>query len=265
MDIGRTVELIRAKQPLIHHITNWVTIYDCANITRSLGALPIMSHAPEEVADMTAISQALVLNIGTLTLELVHSMKLSGKKANQIGIPIVLDAVGAGATVLRTRQTREILSEVNVPILKGNSGEIATIAGISAEVKGVESISVEGDIREIARDLAKNQKATVVVTGKEDLVTDGDRIFVVKNGHELMGRVVGTGCMAASVIASFAAVSVDTTTAAAEALAFYGIAGESAAQKAGGPGTFIDFFIDAIHNIGNESLKNREKVDIYEG
>jgi len=264
LNVNETLARIRTQKPLVHHITNWVTIYDCAQITRCSGALPVMAHAPEEAADMTAIAGALVLNIGTLTTELVRSMIASGRTAAGRGTPVVLDAVGAGATPMRTSKCMEILEAVDVSILKGNSGEIATLAGVSAEVKGVESVSVEGEIEPIARDLARRSSSTVVVTGKEDIVTDGARTFVIGNGHELMGRVVGTGCMISSVIAAFAAVSRDLTLAAAEAVLFYDIAGELAAERAGGPASFKSLFFDVLDRLEGEVLNERQKVRIHE-
>jgi hydroxyethylthiazole kinase len=260
MDFIKDLQKITEHKPLIHHITNWVTIYDCANITRAVGALPIMSHAPEEVAEMTALSSALVLNIGTLTSELVDSMKIAGKKANELNRPVVLDAVGAGATKMRTQKTKELLSDLSISVIKGNAGEVATIAGIAAEVKGVESISVAGDIVEIARGCAQNEKSIVVVTGQEDIVTDGQRTFLIRNGHELMGKVVGTGCMLASILGAFAAVATDLTQAAANAVLFYDIAGELAAELSQGPGTFREHFIDQIYQLRHSSYPERQKV-----
>ena len=264
LDPEDTLTRIRARKPLVHHITNWVTIYDCALITRAVGALPVMAHAVEEAADMTSIAAALVLNIGTLTSELVQSMILSGRAAVDKGLPIVLDAVGAGATPMRTYKSKEILDAVRVSILKGNQGEIATLAGISAEVKGVESISIQGKIEEIAIDLAQRRSATVVVTGAEDIITDGRRLWAIRNGHELMGQVVGTGCMISSVIAAFAAVSDDITRAAAEAVLYYDIAGELCARRAGGPGSFRHLFFDQIRNTDPEEIRARQQVRFHE-
>jgi len=256
IDAYSVLETVREKKPLVHHMTNWVTIYDCANVTRTVGALPVMAHAPEEVAQMTGIASALVLNIGTLTKDFIDAMIIAGKVANQKGIPIVLDAVGAGATDLRTEEAKRLLKELKINIIKGNAGEIAVLAGVEAEVKGVESISVSGDPIEIAASLAKAAKATIVITGKVDIVSDGEKTYKINNGHELMGKVVGTGCMAASVIGSFAAVEKDHTKAAAAALACFGIAGEIASKDAKGPGTFKEAFFDALYNLSAEDLSN---------
>ncbi|MFH1008186.1 MAG: hydroxyethylthiazole kinase [Candidatus Latescibacterota bacterium] len=257
----QTLERIRKERPLVHHITNWVTITDCAHITRCTGALPVMAHAKEEVAQMTGIAQALVLNIGTLSPELVEAMILAGKRANQKAIPIVLDAVGAGATDLRTDAVREILDAIHVDVIKGNAGEIATIAGAQAEVRGVESTGIEGDLVALAKQLAGSRNAVVVATGESDLVTDAHGGYRIRNGHALMGCVVGTGCMAASVIASFAAVRPEYCEAAAEALISYGIAGELAAEHSGGPGTFRAQFFDEIFHLDEGKLHGRMRVE----
>jgi len=252
---------LREKRPLVHHITNWVTISECASITRSLGALPVMAHAEEEVEEMVGIAGALVLNIGTLTPALVRAMVKAGKRANRNGTPVILDAVGAGATKLRTESVKKILAEVKIGVIKGNAGEIATLAGVKAEVKGVESISAEGDSAVCARALAKSEGCTVVITGAEDIITDGSRVFIVKNGHPRMGEVVGTGCMAASVIGAFSAVEPDRTLAAAYAMTVYDIAGEIAASDAKGPGSMKQNLFDAIMSVGPDDIRKGAKID----
>lgn len=260
IDAYSTLERVREKKPLVHHLTNWVTIYDCANVTRMIGALPVMAHAPEEVAQMAGIASALVLNIGTLTKEFVDSMLIAGEAANRKGIPILLDAVGAGATDLRTSESKRLLRELRISIIKGNAGEISTLAGVEAEVKGVESVK-SGDPVKVAESLAKSTGSTVVITGKVDVVSDGKKTYKVHNGHEMMGKIVGTGCMAASVIASFAAVERDYAKAAAAALACFGIAGEIAAKTAKGPGTFKEAFFDALYNMDEKTVKAMAKIE----
>ena len=203
------LERVRKEKPLIHHLTNWVTIYDCANIVKVFGASPVMAHAREEVAEMAGIASALVLNIGTLTSDFVDAMILAGKSANQKGIPVVLDVCGAGATKFRDDKCFEILDEVKVSIIKGNSSEIARIAGESVQTRGVDASTVEKNLQDIARALAKERNCTVVITGKEDIVADEKRVVLVKNGHPMMANIVGTGCMATSVIGTFAAVEKD--------------------------------------------------------
>ena len=251
----KPLEKIRETKPLIHHITNWVTIYDCANITRTFGALPVMAHAPEECADMTRISSALVLNIGTLTNEIIDAMILSAKAANERKIPIVLDAVGVGATKFRDYMAAKIIDSVHIDIIKGNYSEIAKLAGEKAQTKGVEATSINADPRQIAKELAKSRSCTVVMTGKEDIISDGARTFIVRNGHEQMGSIVGTGCMAASVIGSFAAVNSDYCDASKDALCYFGIVGELAAEISRGPGSFKVNLYDEAFNLSDEKAE----------
>src|SRR3989338_5751009 len=233
---------IKEQKPLVHHITNWVTIYDCANIVRAIGALPVMAHAKEEAADMAKIASALVLNIGTLTTELIESMKLAGRAANEKKIPIILDAVGVGATKMRNDKAAELLNELHIDIIKGNASEIAKLAGMDVQTKGVETTKVEANLIDVAKKLASEKKATVVITGKEDIITNGTETYICKNGHVMMGSIVGTGCMVASVIGAFAAVEKNYVKAASAALVVFGIAGELAARRASGPGTFKEAF-----------------------
>ncbi len=249
------LEKIRKEKPLVHHITNWVTIAGCADITRALGALPIMAHAREEVEEMAGISSALVLNIGTLTSELVDAMELAARKANARGIPVILDCVGAGATKMRTDACRRLIGNVKIDVVKGNAGEIGAIAGIEAVVRGVESVSVSGEPREIARDLAARLGCAVVITGKDDIASNGKETFIVSNGHEMMGRVVGTGCMASSCLGAFCAVEKDCAKACACAMAVYGIAGELAAKKAAAPLEFKQGLIDEICSLDGTAME----------
>ncbi len=254
---------IRETKPLVHHITNWVTIYDCANMTRAFGALPVMAHAREEAADMTGIASALVLNIGTLTSDLIGAMIISAKAANEKSIPVVLDAVGVGATKFRDDMAAKILDSVHVDVIKGNYSEIAKLAGEDAQTKGVEATSIEADPKRIAKEYADSRSCVVVMTGKEDIISDGKRGFIVKNGHDSMGSIVGTGCMAASVIGTFAAVNPDYCDAAKDALCYFGIAGELAAEKSGGPGTFKMHFYDEVAGLSDENAQSKLNVEEY--
>ena len=247
--VAELLTRLREQKPLVHHITNWVTIYDCANMTRAFGALPVMAHAPEEAADMARLASALVLNIGTLTTGLVESMKIAARAANEKGIPVVLDAVGVGATKFRDTAAQSIFDTVRVDIIKGNASEIARLAGENVTTKGVEATDVAGDIAAMAMKLATIRNAVVAVTGAEDVVADCSRAFVIQNGHPLMGAVVGTGCMAASVIGCFAAVESDHISAATAALVCYGVAGELAAQGASGPGMFKERLFDEVYSL----------------
>ena len=259
--IGEILKRVRQKKPLVHHITNWVTIYDCANITRAFGALPVMAHAEEESGDMARIASALVLNIGTLTPSLIESMVTAGKSANEKQIPVVLDAVGVGATELRNEKAFELLEKIRIDIIKGNSSEIAKLAGEKAVTRGVEATEVEADLIEAAKRLAGIRKAVVVVTGQEDIVTDGGRVYLIRNGHEKMGSIVGTGCMAASVIGAFAGVERDYTKAAVSALVCFGIAGELAAAYSKGPGSFKSGFYDEVYNLDERTIERKSRFE----
>lgn len=204
---GYMLARLRERRPLIHHITNFVTANDCANITMCIGGSPIMADAVEEVSDMVSISNALVLNIGTLNAVQVASMIKAGKRANEIDIPVVLDPVGVGATRFRTEMTLKIMNEVKISILKGNAGEIGVLAGTGGKVRGVDSEGTGSDVIQGSKVLAERSGSIVISSGATDVITDGERTFLVDNGHNMMGSISGTGCMATSIVASFATVS----------------------------------------------------------
>jgi hydroxyethylthiazole kinase len=255
------LERVRKEKPLIHHLTNWVTIYDCANIVKVFGASPVMAHAGEEVAEMASIASALVLNIGTLTTDFVEAMIIAGKSANQKGIPVVLDVCGAGATKFRDEKCFEILDKVRVSIIKGNSSEIARIAGERVSTRGVDASAVDKNLQEIARELAAKRNCTVVITGKEDIVADENRVIIVKNGHGMMANIVGTGCMATSVIGTFAAVERDCVDACVAGLVCYEVAAELAASQAHGPGSFKERLFDGVYNLDGETVKRMQRIE----
>jgi hydroxyethylthiazole kinase len=255
------LEKVRRQKPVIHHLTNWVTIYDCAQVVKTLGASPVMAHAEEELADMSQIASALVLNIGTLTVEFVEAMKVAARNANVRVIPVVLDVCGAGATRLRDQKCIELLQAATIDVIKGNASEIARVGGETVRTRGVDSTEVRGDMVSLAERLARERKATVVVTGKVDIVTDGKRTYRVKNGHEMMTRVVGTGCMATSVIGTFAAVEPDLCLAAASALACYEIAAEIAAGNSAGPASFKTNLFDSLYALDGKTIERMQKIE----
>jgi hydroxyethylthiazole kinase len=257
--------LVRRKRPLVHHITNKVTINDCANITLCTGASPVMAEAPEEAADMAAIAGALVLNIGTLTSVQVDSMVLAGSRANALGIPVILDPVGVGATRMRTAAVLRLIEELDIAILKGNQGEIGVISGLGGTVRGVDSGGVKGDPVEAVRECARTTGAVVAMTGEVDLVADERQVFFVENGTPMMGVLSGTGCMAASVTGAFAAVSDDPVKAAVAALAVFGIAGEHAAARSSGPYSFRTALFDAMYALTPDDLAAGAKVREQDG
>ncbi len=254
-------EKIQSLKPVIHHLTNWVTIYDCAGIVKTFGASPVMAHAPEEMEDMTSIASSLVLNIGTLTLDFIEAMKKSGKTANKKGIPIILDICGAGATHLRNEKCFELLNTLKIDIIKGNASEIARIAGENVKTQGVDSSETGLNPVEITRKLAKERECTVVMTGATDIVTGDGKTFLIKNGHPLMAAVVGTGCMAASVIGTFAAVEKDRVTASAFGLVCYEVAAEIAAEKTNAPGSFKTKLYDEVYLLTKEEVLKRQKIE----
>jgi hydroxyethylthiazole kinase len=257
------LEKIREEKPVVHHLTNWVTIYDCANIVKALGGSPVMAHAKEEVAQMADIASSLVLNIGTLTVDFVEAMKIAAASANRKGIPVILDVCGAGATGLRDQKCFELLDEAKIDIIKGNSSEIARISGESVRTKGVDAAKVNKNMVELARGLAKKRKCTVVVTGKEDIVAGEKKLYIVKNGSPMMTHVVGTGCMATSVIGAFAAVEGDLAYAAASGLVSFEIAAECAAKLSSGPGTFKEKLFDCIYRLDKKTVDKMQKVEAW--
>jgi len=263
IDAYSLLEKIRADKPVVHHLTNWVTIYDCANIVKVLGGSPVMAHAKEEVAEMASIASGLVLNIGTLTPEFVAAMKVAAKSANKKGIPVILDACGAGATRLRDKKVLELINETRINIIKGNASEIARVSGERVKTKGVDTGHVARNLMEIARNLARKRKCTVVVTGREDIVTDGKKLYLIKNGHPMMTYVVGTGCMAASIIGAFIAVEHDLAYAAAGGLICFEIAAECAARKSKGPGTFKEQMFDCLHNLDKKTIDLMQRAECY--
>lgn len=270
--LSNKLALLREHRPLIHHLTNFVVMNDCANIVLAAGASPVMAHAPEEVAELAAVSGALVLNIGTLTTEWIDSMIAAGRAANAAGVPVVLDPVGAGATRLRTDSCLRILQEVRVSVVRANASEAAVLAGQDARVKGVDAVI--GDGLAAARGLARRFDLVAAVTGVQDYISDGVRTCVVGNGDAWMSRLTGTGCMASSIVACFCAVESDALTAATSALAFYGSAGEIAAGRISpelyapgwtpprGPMSFKAAFFDAVYNLTGDRAAELARVSL---
>jgi hydroxyethylthiazole kinase len=258
---GETLRALRERRPLVHQITNYVVMNETANATLALGALPVMAHAPQEVEEMVGLAGALVLNIGTLSDHWIEAMVAAGLAAGERGTPVVLDPVGAGATAYRTDTARRLLELVDVTAVRGNAGEIASLVGVEAEVRGVESIAAGGEPAELAREAARTLGCVVAVTGPVDHVSDGNRVLAVANGHELLGTVTGTGCMATTITGCFLAVRSDAPLeAAAEALAAFGVAGEDAAVEAKGPGSFHVGLYDALHALDPGSLDARARI-----
>lgn len=258
---GATLRQLRERKPLVHQITNYVVMNETANATLALGALPVMAHAREEVEEMVGLASALVLNIGTLSEHWIEAMLLAGRVASDGGIPIVLDPVGAGATAYRTDTARRILGEVRVTVLRGNAGEVATLVGAEAEVRGVESIAAGLEPADLAREAGRQLGLVASVTGPVDHVSDGERVLAVANGDALLAAVTGTGCISSALTGCFlAAKPGEPLEAAAEALAALGVAAEDAAAGAAGPGTFHARLYDGLAALDPETLDGRARV-----
>jgi hydroxyethylthiazole kinase len=256
---GTDLALIRERKPLVHQITNYVVMNETANVTLAIGALPVMAHALQEVEEMASVASALVLNIGTLSDEWVEAMVVAGRAANRAGVPVVVDPVGAGATTYRTEVSRRLLGELDVAVVRGNSAEVATLAGQAAEIRGVEAVGVAGG-PELAREAARVLGTVAAVTGPIDHVSDGAAVNAVANGHELLGAVTGTGCMATAITGCFLGVRGDDPLAAATgALVAFGVAGEDAARMAEGPGSFHVALYDALYHLDAETLDTRAR------
>jgi hydroxyethylthiazole kinase len=259
---GSTLRMLRERKPLVHQITNYVVMNETANATLAIGALPVMAHAREEVEEMVALAGALVLNIGTRSPPWVEAMLLAGREASRRRIPVVLDPVGAGATTYRTETARRILDEVDVTVLRGNAGEVATLVGVDAEVRGVESIAAGSDPAELASVAARTLGCVASVTGPVDHVSDGERTLAVANGHELLAAVTGTGCMSSALTGCFLAAKPDAPVeAAAEALAAFGVAAEDAASEARGPGSFHVGLYDKLAALDPDTLDGRARIE----
>jgi hydroxyethylthiazole kinase len=255
-DLSSILQRVREENPLVHNITNVVVTNFTANGLLSLGASPVMAYAPEEVGDMVRISRALVLNIGTLNKDVVNSMILAGKTANELGIPVIFDPVGAGATPFRTEVAQKVMKEVKISVLRGNGAEVANVLGEKWEIKGVDGGEHQGNRLELALQAAKKFNTIVVITGKDDVLTDGETTYLVSNGHPLLTKVTGTGCLLTSVIGAFAGVDSNHLRAALAAVTFYGIAAEKAVEQVGElrPGSFQIEFLNQLAIVSSEDI-----------
>lgn len=251
---------IRERHPLIHHMTNFVVMNDTANATLALGALPVMAHAKEEVAEMVGAAGALVLNPGTLTPEWVEAMLIAGKRANELNVPVIYDPVGVGATKLRNETGQRFLDLLKLAAIRGNSGEVGALAGAGGLVKGVESVEGVKDPVKVAKELAAKCNTVVAITGKRDIISDGRRVMGVDNGHLMLKTITGTGCMSTTAVAVFCAVEPDYLLATTAALACYGLAAEKAARRAKAPGSFRSALLDALYQLTPAQVRLGTKV-----
>lgn len=271
--LKKIVETVRANSPLVHNITNYVTVNDCANILLACGASPIMADDPDEAADITAICGGLNINIGTLNRNTIPSMLAAGRKANECGHPVVLDPVGAGASELRTKTALKLLEEVRFTVIRGNSSEIKTLALGSGTTKGVDADladavteeTLEGAVR-FAKDFARKTGAIIAITGAIDVVADSERAFVIRNGQPMMSRVTGTGCMLSAVTAAYLTANPETPLeAAAAAVCAMGLCGEKAQERLSerdGNASYRTYLIDEMYNLGGDALEGGAKYEV---
>lgn len=264
---------VHERSPIVHCITNYVTVNDVANIILALGASPIMADDIEEVSDITSICNSLVLNIGTLNCRTIESMIEAGKTSNKLGHPIVFDPVGVGASKLRMDTTLKLLKEVKFSVIRGNASEIKAIISKTKTSGGVD-VSLEDIISEdnldkyikIGKEVSKANNAVVAITGPIDIVTNGEKTYLIRNGHKNMGRITGTGCMLTGVIGGFIGANpenvLDSTAAAVAVMGLCGeLANQKTAERALGTGSLRTYIIDYMSNLRGEILKEELKIE----
>lgn len=254
-DLAAVLASVRARAPIVHHLTNVVTAASVADVTLALGGHPVMASAEEEVGEVVARADALVLNLGTPDPRRLRSMEHAIHLARRRGIPVVLDPVAVGVSQLR-QQAAEQLVEIGVTILRGNGAEVAWFAGQQAVLRGVDAEPM-GALQEVARRAALLTRAVVALTGATDYISDGAAVVAVRNGHPWLRQLTGAGCMATAAIGCCAAVSERPLEAAVAGLVIFGVAAELAAGWAGGPGTLRPALLDALAALDAETLKRR--------
>jgi len=259
--IYESMEAIRKQAPVIHNITNYVVMNSTANALLAIGASPVMAHAEEEVEEMVAIAQALVINIGTLSESWVASMFKAVRQARKKGIPIILDPVGAGATAYRTRTARELIEGGRPTIIRGNASEIMALTDDRSKTKRVDSSAGSDAAIITAQKLAQINKCVVCISGATDYIIDSEKIVKIKNGHPLMTKVTGLGCTASALCGAFAAVEASPLAATAKAMAVMGIAGEIAVEKSAGPGSLQMHFLDVLYRLTEADIASRLKIE----
>jgi len=265
---------VKDKTPLVHHITNYVTVNDCANMTLACGGSPIMADDINEAADITTICQSLVINIGTLNERTIQSMLAAAKKANKLGHPVILDPVGAGASPLRTTTVFKLLETIKFSVIRGNISEIKTVYAGSGATKGVDAAAgdaiTEKTLDESIRfmqELSQKTQAVVVITGATDLVADARGAYIIRNGHAMMSQITGSGCMLTSVIGAYCGANpeniLNSTAAAVSAMGLCGeLAYEKILQTAGGNASFRTHLIDAMSGMDWPTLKGGMKIEV---
>lgn len=269
----KILDNVNNQPPLVHCITNYVTVNDCANMVLACGGSPIMADDINEVEEIISICNALVINIGTLNERTVAAMIKAGKKANALGRPVILDPVGAGASSLRTNTVFQLLKEVQFSVIRGNVSEIKTIDLGSGTTKGVDADISDAVIADnldqmvaFAKALSEKTGAIIAITGAIDIVADSQKALIIRNGHAMMSRITGTGCMLTTVIGSYCGANLDELfLATAAAVSGMGLCGELAFEKVekdkAGTSSFRTFLIDAMSQLNAETLKGGMKVE----
>lgn len=254
--IQELFQKVRSEEPLVHHITNPVTINDCANSTLAIGGSPVMATSVEEVAEMVSLANALVVNFGTIDQMTYEAMLIAGKMANEKGIPVILDPVGVGATTFRNERAKDFLSQVKVSIVRGNATEVYALIGGKSQTRGVDAGKVTDISKEdLAYQAAKKLQAVVVISGAEDVISDGTERVIVENGDIWLTRITGTGCMTASLIGCFAGVTENYFAAAIAGMSTMSLAGEQAKKmlkETDGIGAYRVRLIDTFFNMNGE-------------
>lgn len=264
---------VRSKRPLVHNITNYVTVNDVANILLACGGSPIMSDEPEDVEDITSICGGLTINIGTLNKRSIEGMFRAGKRANELGHVLLLDPVGAGAGSLRTETAVKLMEELRFDVIRGNISEIKTLALGSGTTKGVDADVADAVTEEnldsaveFAKSFAKKADCIVAITGAIDLVSDGDMCYVIRNGRPEMGCITGTGCQLSGMMTAFVTANPENKLmAAAAAVCAMGLAGEigyGRMQKGDGNASYCIRIIDAVYNMNGDMLEKGAKYEV---
>ena len=272
--LKKMLENVREKCPLIHNITNYVTVNDCANILLACGGSPIMADDVDEAEEITSICGGLNINIGTLNQRTIPAMHLAGKKANALGHPVVLDPVGAGASQLRTKTAQELMENIKFTVIRGNISEIKTLALGAGGTRGVDADVADKVTKEnlpqavaFAKEFAQKTGAVVAITGAIDIVADGEKAFCIYNGHPMMSSITGTGCQLSAMTAAYVTANPDTPLeAAAAAVCAMGICGEKAHERLteqDGNSSYRNYIIDAIFHLTGEELERCAKYEIF--
>ncbi|MCH4888643.1 hydroxyethylthiazole kinase [Acidaminobacter sp. JC074] len=274
MNLSALLKNVKTAPPLVHNITNYVTVNDCANILLAIGAAPIMADAIEEVDEITSICSGLNINIGTLNARTIESMIQAGKTSNTLNHPVVLDPVGAGASKLRTQTAKTLLDQVNFSVIRGNISEIKTLAMGSTTTQGVDANAIDtvtednlNETIEFLKAFSEKNNAIIAITGAIDIVASKDQAIVIRNGHPEMSRVTGTGCMLSALITAFVSANPDNhIQATAAAIMSMGLAGEQAyetlVKNNAGSSSYRNYIIDEIYKLNEESLNKGAKYEI---